>query len=312
MHSGAAHLPIILLQGPTASGKSALALDLAEKLDGAIINADALQLYRDWRVLSARPNAAETARRPHHLFGHVDAAERYSVGRWLKECLQVIAAVRAAGQRPVIVGGTGLYFRALTEGLAEIPAIPEAVQEHVLARLTRDGAPALHAQLQVFDPDGAARIKPTDSSRILRATAVFEAFGEAITALQANTLPPLAPDSWRGLALAPPRDVLYAGINARFAAMIEQGALEEARALLARDLLPDLPAMKAVGAPPLFAHLRGEIDLKMAIELAARDTRRFAKRQFTWIGNQVPHWTRIEGLDPSERLGVALTALAAG
>ncbi len=310
MAKEAASPPIILIQGPTGSGKSALALALAERLEALIVNADALQVYADWRVLSARPSVQEEARAPHLLFGHVDAAERYSVGRWLRDAVETLRALQAQDKRVIVVGGTGLYFRALTQGLAEIPDLPEEVSSHITARIETEGTEALHAELRAVDPDSAARISPGDPTRILRALAVFEAFGETITALQARTAPPLPEARFCGLALTPSRASLYEAINARFGAMVEAGALEEARVLLARDLPPELPAMKAVGAPPLFAHLRGDMTLDDAIALGARDTRRYAKRQFTWVSNQIPDWPKLEMRDLDPRLDAALTILA--
>ncbi len=302
--------PIVLVQGPTGAGKSALALALAERLGGAIVNSDALQVYADWRVLSARPSPEEEARAPHFLFGHVDAAERYSVGRWLQDALDAIRGAQAAGQPVIVVGGTGLYFRALTLGLAEIPDVPEEIRSGLAERIRTHGPEALHDELRAVDPDSAVRIAPADSARILRALSVFEAFGETITSLQARTAPPLPGARFFGLALTPPRESLYAAIDARFADMVEGGALEEARALLARNLEPDLPAMKAVGAPPLFAHLRGEIGLDDAIALGARDTRRYAKRQFTWVAHQTPGWRKLEMCNFDQRLDAALADLA--
>lgn len=310
MAQQAAPLPNVLIQGPTGSGKSALALALAERLQASIVNADALQVYADWRVLSARPSVDEEARAPHLLFGHIDAAERYSVGRWLRDAVEALRALQEQGKRVIVVGGTGLYFRALTQGLAEIPDMPEEVSRAIAARIESEGTEALHAELRAIDPDSAARISPGDPTRILRALAVFEAFGETITALQARTAPPLPEARFCGLALTPPRASLYNAINARFGGMIEAGALEEARLLLARDLPPELPAMKAVGAPPLFAHLRGEMSLDDAIALGARDTRRYAKRQFTWVSNQTPDWPKLEMPGLEARIDAALTILA--
>ena len=306
----AASLPIVLIQGPTGSGKSALALALAERLQASIVNADALQVYADWRVLSARPSVEEESRAPHLLFGRVDAGERYSVGRWLRDAVQALRTLQEQDKRVIVVGGTGLYFRALTQGLAEIPDLPEEVSAAITERIHSEGTEALHAELRAIDPDSAARISPGDPTRILRALAVFEAFGETITALQARTAPPLPEARFCGLALTPPRASLYEAINARFGAMVEAGALEEARLLLARNLAPELPAMKAVGAPPLFAHLRGEMSLDDAVALGARDTRRYAKRQFTWVSNQTPHWPKLDMRDLEQRLDAALTILA--
>lgn len=300
---------IVLIQGPTGSGKSALALALAEQLQASIVNADALQVYADWRILSARPSIEEEARAPHLLFGHVDAAERYSVGRWLRDALQSIRDIQAAGGRVIVAGGTGLYFRALTLGLAEIPDVPEDIRAAIAARIQTYGAEALHAELRLIDPESAARVMPADGARILRALSVFEAFGETITALQARTAPPLPDARFCAVALTPPRESLYAAIDARFAGMVQTGALEEARLLMARDLAPELPAMKAVGAPPLFAHLRGEIGLDEAIALGARDTRRYAKRQFTWAANQTPDWPKLESGDLKQRLDAVRTLL---
>ncbi|MDX2276397.1 MAG: tRNA (adenosine(37)-N6)-dimethylallyltransferase MiaA [Hyphomonadaceae bacterium] len=285
----------LMIMGPTASGKSALALALAERTPAEIVNADSMQVYRDLRVLTARPTSAEEAQIPHHLYGHVDAAERYSVGRWLGDALAVIADILARGKTPILVGGTGLYFSALTHGLMETPPVDVELRAALEARLQAEGAPALHAALASVDPDSAARLQPNDAPRILRAFEVYETTGASITAFHAETKPALASDAWAGLALVrEPRDALYAAIDARFDAMLRSGALDEARALAARQLDPNLPAMKAHGAPALMAHLRGEISLEAAIEIGKRDTRRYAKRQHTWIRNQMSDW-RVSG-----------------
>lgn len=300
----------LLIMGPTASGKSALALALAERIGGEIVNADSMQVYRDFRILTARPTPEEEARAPHHLYGHVDAADLYSVGRWLAEALATIAGIRARGSTPIFVGGTGLYFKALTQGLAAMPAADPGLRAALRARAAQQGAPALHAELARRDAAAAARLAPNDAPRILRALEVLEATGQSITELQAQTTPALAQDDWRGLALTPDRKTLYAAIDARFEKMLEQGALEEVRAFAVRKLDPALPAMKAHGAPALMAHLRGEITLAQAAELGKRDTRRYAKRQFTWIAGQMSDWPRIAETEIGARLVAAEAVLA--
>lgn len=300
----------LLIMGPTASGKSALALALAERLGGEIVNADSMQVYRDFRVLTARPTAEEEARAPHHLYGHIDAAELYSVGRWLDEALAAIAAIAARGRTPIVVGGTGLYFKALTQGLADIPAADAETRARLRARAAEAGAPALHGELSRVDPETAARLSPNDAPRILRALEVWETAGVSISALQANTQPPLAPAQWAGLALTPERAALYAAIDARFEAMLASGALEEVRAFAARGLDPALPAMKAHGAPALMAHLRGALTLSEAAEIGKRDTRHYAKRQFTWIAGQMPGWPRVSEASLDARIEAALSLLA--
>ncbi len=296
--------------GPTASGKSALALAVAERLDGEIVNADSMQVYRDFRVLTARPTLEEEMQAPHHLYGHVDAADLYSTGRWLTETLAAITQVRARNKTPIIIGGTGLYFKALTEGLADIPAADPALRAVLRRRAETEGAPALHTELITRDPQTALRLEPNDAPRIVRALEVLETTGESISTLQANTKPMLAADEWAGLALTPDREALYGCINTRFDKMLEQGALAEVRAFAARSLDPMLPSMKAHGAPALMAHLRGEMSLADAAEISKRDTRRYAKRQFTWIANQMPDWRRVAEEAAGARLALALQALA--
>ncbi|MDR3511124.1 MAG: tRNA (adenosine(37)-N6)-dimethylallyltransferase MiaA [Caulobacteraceae bacterium] len=285
---------VILIAGPTASGKSALALWLAERIGGEIVNADALQLYRDLRVLSARPSPEEEARLPHHLFGVADAADGWSVGRWTRAAGPVLAQVAARGRTAVVVGGTGLYFRALTQGLAEVPETPLA-HAQALAAL---GEPALRLRLERLDPEAAARIFPGDLQRLARALAVAETTGRPLSAWQADTRPMLAPDAWRGVVLEPPRAALYARCDARLTAMVAAGALEEAAALMARGLSPALPAMKAVGLRELAAHVAGEASLEEALAAAQQATRRYAKRQLTWFRNQTPDWPRVGAVDP--------------
>lgn len=301
----------LLVMGPTASGKSALALALAERIGGEIVNADSMQGYRDFRILTARPSPEEEAQAPHHLYGHVDAAELYSTGRWLADVLAAIGQIRARNKTPVLVGGTGLYFKALTQGLADIPAAGPELRAELRQRAEDEGAPALHAELQARDPQTAARLKPNDAPRILRALEVLETTGEGITLLQSNTKPALAPDAWRAIALTPDREALYASINARFEKMLGAGALDEVRAFAARNLDAALPAMKAHGAPALMAYLRGEMALADAAEIARRDTRRYAKRQFTWIAGQMPDWPRIAEAGLAARMDASLAALSA-
>jgi tRNA dimethylallyltransferase len=242
---------------------------------------------------------------PHHLYGNVDAAERYSTGRWLTDALAAITEVRARNKTPILVGGTGLYFKALTQGLAEMPSVDPELRAALTERAANEGAPALHAELAKLDPQTAARLEPNDTPRIIRALEVIETTGESIASFQANTKPALAAHEWRGFALTPDREALYAAINTRFDKMLEQGALEEVRAFAARNLDPTLPATKAHGAPALSAYLRGEISLAAAAEIGQRDTRRYAKRQFTWIANQMPDWPRMTDAPLVKRVAAA-------
>lgn len=296
--------------GPTAGGKSALALAVAERIGAEIVNADSMQVYGDFRILTARPSPEEEQQAPHHLYGHVDAAERYSTGRWLTDALATIADIRSRNKAPIIVGGTGLYFKALTQGLAEMPVVDPELRAALIERAEREGARALHAELATLDPQTAARLEPNDAPRIIRALEVIETTGESITSFQSNTKPALADNEWRGVALTPDRDALYASINTRFDKMLEQGALDEVSAFSARNLDQTLPAIKAHGAPALGAYLRGEMSLSAAAEIGQRDTRRYAKRQFTWIANQMPDWPRIAPPELSRRTEMTLAVLA--
>ena len=277
---------IVIVAGPTASGKSALALRLAEHYRGAVINADALQCYRDLRILTARPGAAENAGAPHLLYGFLDAAERGSAARWRDLALAEIAASLAAGRLPILVGGTGLYLRALMGGLAPMPDIPPAIRDEAAALYQQLGGAAFRVELARLDPVAAARFPAGDRTRLTRAFAVVRATGRPIAEWQ-NAAPTPAPYRFATILLAPPRDTLYAACDARFGAMISAGALDEAAALLARGLDPDLPAMKAVGLPELIRHLRGETTLDAAVAAARQATRRYAKRQTTWFRHQL-------------------------
>jgi len=281
----------MLIAGPTASGKSTLALELAQKAGGVVINTDSMQVYRDLRVLTARPTPAEEAAVAHRLYGHVDAAINFSAGAWTADAAKVLAEVRAQGRLPIFVGGSGLYFKALTRGLSAVPPIPPEVRESVRARLERDGVEALHAVLAQRDPVAAERLKPRDRTRIARALEVVEATGRSLTDWHREGLPPLLPPgTFAALFLSPERDALYARIDTRFDAMLKAGALEEVAALAARNLDPLLPAMKAHGVPALIRHLRGELTREEAATIGRVDTRHYAKRQFTWFRHQLPEF----------------------
>jgi tRNA dimethylallyltransferase len=282
----------ILIAGPTASGKSALALALAGEIGGTIVNADSIQVYGDLRVITARPTAEEEARVPHRLYGHVDAAENYSVGRWLADVRPVLREADEAGRVPILVGGTGLYFKALTQGLSAVPPVPEDIRANVRARMEAEGPAALHAELLRRDP--STQLKPGDRTRIARALEVLEATGRPLSQWHREGLPPLL-DPARAVKvfLAPERPELRRRIDARFDTMVAAGALDEVRALAARKLDPLLPAMKAHGVPWLVRHLNSEITLAEAAEGAKNDTRRYTKRQFTWVRHQLPDWTWI-------------------
>lgn len=282
-----------LIAGPTASGKSALALELARRIDGVILNADALQLYADLRVLTARPSPEEETQAPHRLYGMVDAADGWSVGRWLDATRSELAEIAAEGRTAIVVGGTGLYFHALTRGLADIPAIPADARRELEARWEREGEAGFRAALAALDPQAEARIFPGDRQRLSRALEVALATGRSLSAWQAETEPALAPDQWSAVVVEPAREALYARCDRRLEAMVEEGALAEVEALMARNLHPALPAMKATGFRELAAHLRGEWSREEAIEAAQRETRRYAKRQLTWLRNQAPMWPRL-------------------
>jgi tRNA dimethylallyltransferase len=296
---------IILIAGPTASGKSALALVLAEKLGGVIINADSMQVYRDLRIITARPTPAEEARVPHRLYGHVDAAENFSVGRWCTEVADVLAAAKREARVAIVVGGTGLYFSALTQGLAAVPPIPAQIRNEVRGRLASDGVEALHAELTRRDPAAAARLMPGDRARVTRALEVILATGRSLLLWHEANMPARVDAALAAkVFLMPDRDALLRRIDTRFDAMMAAGALDEVRVLAERHLDPNLPAMKAHGVPWLVRHRNGEIALAEAIEGGKRDTRQYTKRQATWFRNQLPDfaWVAPEG---------ALTAIEA-
>jgi tRNA dimethylallyltransferase len=276
----------LLIAGPTASGKSAAALALAQSFASTIVNADSMQVYRDLKILTARPAPDEERLAPHRLFGVIDGAVNFSVGRWAGAAREVLADI---GEGPIIfVGGTGLYFRALTEGLSDIPPVPEAVRAAVRSNADGRATGELHDELQTRDPETAARLNASDRQRILRALEVMASTGRPLASfLGARAKPALAPREWAGLYLAPDRADLGRRIDARFDAMLARGALDEVEALTRRRLDPALPVMRAHGVPHLAAHLEGRLTLGEAAARSKLDTRHYAKRQFTWARHQL-------------------------
>ncbi|SDE47119.1 tRNA dimethylallyltransferase [Rhodospira trueperi] len=300
--------PLILLAGPTASGKSSLALALAEALDGTVINADSMQVYRDLRILTARPTPAEEGRAPHRLYGVLDGNDVCSAARWADMAAEAAREAWAAGRLPILVGGTGFYMQALTEGLAAVPDIPPDIRAAARARLDEIGNAAFHDALAARDPEMAARLDPGNSQRLARAWEVLEATGRSLAWWQDQppAPPPLTARTF-SIVLDPDRDALRTAIDARFVAMVEAGARDEVRALLARTLPPDRSVMKAVGVPDLAAHLRGEIDLATAIARAQAASRQYAKRQRTWLR----HRMRADLMLPSLQIAQQPERLAA-
>ena len=286
---------ITLIAGATASGKSRLALDMARTSGAVILNADSQQLYADLRVLSARPSPEEEAQAEHRLYGVADAADAWSVGRWIRAVMPMLEALQAGGRPVILVGGTGLYFNALTKGLADIPQISSGVRDAAQTAFDAEGEPAFRARLATFDPAAAARIEAGDRQRLTRAMAVAQDTGRPLSGWMADTTPLLAPGSWTGLVVEPDRAALYANCDARVAQMVEQGVLEEVQSLMARGLGPALPAMKAVGVREFAAYLAGQIPLDAAIDATRQATRNYAKRQLTWFRNQTPGWARHPG-----------------
>jgi len=284
----------ILIAGPTASGKSQHAIALARAHRGAIVNADSMQVYRELRVLSARPSATDEAAAPHRLYGHVPASTRYSVGHWLADAAAALAEIRREGLVPIFVGGTGLYFRALTEGLATIPPIPAALRARLLAEAADLEAPALHARLAARDPESAAGIRTSDRGRILRALEVIEATGRPLAAWRQGTGSPplLAAARAMRIVLDPPRPWLHQRIAERAEHMVGAGAIAEAEALAGLGLSPEMPAMKAIGVRQFLDERAGKLTLAEAIASLKTETRRYAKRQVTWFRHQMGDWPR--------------------
>jgi tRNA dimethylallyltransferase len=295
----------LLIAGPTASGKSASALRLAQRFGATIVNADSMQVYADLRILTARPTAEEERRAPHRLFGTVDGAVNYSAGRWARAAREILADV---ADRPIIfVGGAGLYLRALTEGLSDVPAVPEALRLRIRAEAEGRAVGDLHAELATRDPATAARVNAGDRQRILRALEVLAATHRPLASfLGARAAPALKPHEWAGLYLAPDRAELYQRIDARFDAMLAEGALDEVVGLMKRRLDPALPVMRAHGVPHLIAHLEGRLTLAQAAARSKLDTRHYAKRQFTWARRQM---TGFRWVAPDEAVEAGARAL---
>jgi tRNA dimethylallyltransferase len=284
----------VLIAGPTASGKSALALALAQERGGVVVNADSMQVYGDLRILTARPSESDERAAPHRLYGHVDGAQNYSVGRYLRDAAMALEESWQAGRLPIVVGGTGLYFKALLEGLSEIPPVPGNVRDEVRREAEHSSPGDMHARLAACDPQSAERLQPADALRVQRALEVYRATGRPLASFRGSKTPgPLASVNAVKLFLAPDRETTRARIDARFLAMLREGALDEVGHLGARSLDPMLPIMRAHGVPALLAHLRGELSLKEAVAIGQADTRRYAKRQFTWFRHQMPGWTWV-------------------
>ena len=276
----------LLIAGPTASGKSAAALALATRLGATIVNADSMQVYRDLRILTARPTQEEERLAPHRLFGAIDGAVNFSAGRWARAAGDVLADI--GEHRVIFVGGTGLYFRALTEGLSDIPPVPETMRAEVRNQAEGRATIELHDELAARDPETAARLNSSDRQRILRALEVVASTGRPLVSfLGARAAPALRQGEWAGLYLAPDRTELGRRIDARFDAMLSRGALDEVAALMARRLDPTLPVMRAHGVPRLIAHIEGQLTLDEAASRSKLDTRHYAKRQFTWARHQL-------------------------
>ncbi|AYD01439.1 tRNA dimethylallyltransferase [Neorhizobium sp. NCHU2750] len=287
----------ILITGPTASGKSALALRLARERNGVVINADSMQVYDTLRVLTARPSTEEMGGVDHHLYGHVSAATAYSTGEWLRDVEALLPVVRERGQMPILIGGTGLYFKALTGGLSDMPEIPQEIRCEVRLRLKEEGPEALHAQLAKTDMQVAGSLEPRDGQRIVRALEVLAATGRSISEFQGKQGPVIVdPAKAQKFVVLPDRAVLQARINRRFEAMFAGGAVEEVEALLRLQPSPDVPAMKAIGVREIVEMLEGRMTSAEVIERSSALTRQYAKRQMTWFRNQMDDsWQRVDG-----------------
>lgn len=292
------HVDAVLIAGPTASGKSAAALGVAEAIGGALINCDSMQVYRELQILTARPPAADMARAPHLLYGHVGAQERYSAGRYQADAVEALAAARADCKIPIFVGGTGLYFGVLTDGLSEIPQVPSHIHEALRKQMLVDGNEAFYARLRQRDPETAGQLRPSDPQRVLRAMEVLEATGRTLASWQKEGAEPVL----KGLRLArfvldPPRVILLPRIAERYRRMVEEGALEEARALALAGLDETLPAVKTLGLREFWEFDQGRLTAQQLEEAINIGTRQYAKRQMTWFRNKMSGWAWIQAYD---------------
>jgi len=286
--------PITLIAGPTASGKSALALKMARETGAVIINADSQQLYADLRILTARPSAEDEAQADHRLYGVADAADAWSVGRWSRVVMALLDDLRNQCRPTILVGGTGLYFLILTRGLADIPTVPIDIRDKVEADYLTEGERVFRARLASFDAEAAQKITVGDRQRLVRAMSVLESTGKALSVWQADTQPLLCDHEWIGYTIGIDRSKLYEQCDKRVDVMLETGALKEVEGLLKRRLATSLPAMKAVGVPELISYLNSEVSLGVATEAFKQSTRNYAKRQLTWFRNQHAGWRAIE------------------
>ncbi|RTL60531.1 MAG: tRNA (adenosine(37)-N6)-dimethylallyltransferase MiaA [Hyphomicrobiales bacterium] len=285
---------VVLIAGPTASGKSGMALEIARRRGGMIINADSMQVYRELRIITARPTLEEEREVPHALYGFVPAAEAYSVGRYVLDAARAIAAARKQGLLPIVVGGTGLYFKALLEGLSPIPAIDPGVRERWRRRGDEEGPQALHALLRDVDPEAAQRLMPTDKQRLVRALEVAESTGRTLSAWQKEPGQPVLDEAETvRLLVVADREALMQHIDARFDGMLSAGVLEEVRDFARLGLSEELPSVRAHGVRPLLAHLRGDLSLEEAAEGSKAETRQYAKRQVTWHRRNMMSWRHI-------------------
>lgn len=295
----AGEIDAILITGPTASGKSALAVRLAQRHGGVVVNADSMQVYDTLSILTARPQPDEMGGIEHRLYGHVPAGQAYSSGEWLRQATEVVGELRGGGKLPVFVGGTGLYFKALTGGLSDMPPVPATIRDTWRLRLAAEGVESLYKVLQELDPRSAAAIRPSDAQRILRALEIHEVSGRSIRDFQASAGPAIVrPERARKLVVLPDRTTLHQRIDRRFANMLKSGAVEEVKALLDLGLSPQMPVMKAIGVPQIAALLLGQMTEPEVIERGAAATRQYAKRQMTWFRNQMDEsWIRTGGAD---------------
>lgn len=281
--------PVFCIAGPTASGKSDYAVRVAKAVDGEIINADALQVYAELQWLSARPTDADMGGVPHHMFGYVSGGTLYSTGDWLRDVVPIILEVLGRNKTPILTGGTGMYFRAVLEGLADVPAVPR----DMAAEVDRIAIADMRREAEGLDPVATARVLGHDPQRLARIIGVYRATGRTLSDWQASTRPVIPARFTRRLTLMPERATLYDRINKRFDRMIEAGALEEARAVHAHAYPARAPMLKAIGLSHLLSYLDGECDLEIAVETAKRDSRRLAKRQMTWFRNRCGDWTQL-------------------